>query len=166
MPGPVARAADPAHDAEIGADLPGWRPVRKRIRRFTAAGGQSQVPIGRRGEQPSCEVELTEIHAGGRTWWTLGLEATGPASQLRTQLEATAALVFAQVLPGGMELGTDHSQSYAQWLTGGGLEHGIVRRHSSTGLERPARGRPGPDRRLATPGRVAGAARAERPRRW
>jgi hypothetical protein len=61
-------------------------------------------------------VELTEVRAGGQAWWTLALEATGPASLRRTRLEATAALVFAQALPGGVELGTDHSQSYAQWL--------------------------------------------------
>jgi hypothetical protein len=29
---------------------------------------------------------------------------------------ATAALVFAQALPGGVEPGTDDSRSYAQWL--------------------------------------------------
>jgi len=97
--------------------------VRERIRRFTAARGQSEAPVRGRGEEPSCDVELTEFLADGRTWWTLGFEATGPASQLRTELEATAALVFAQALPGGMELGTDHSQSYAQWLTEDGPEH-------------------------------------------
>lgn len=102
-----------------GADLPGWRPVRKLIRRFPAANGHSAPAIGGQGEEPRCEVELTEIRAGGQAWWTLGFEATGPASQLRTQLEATAALVFAQPLPGGIELATDHSQSYQQWLTGG-----------------------------------------------
>jgi hypothetical protein len=94
-----------------GADLPGWYPVRKLIRRFTAASGHSEPPSRRRGEEPRCEVELTEIQAGDRNWWTLGFEATGPASQLRTEIETTAALVFAQALPGGMELGTDHSQS-------------------------------------------------------
>jgi hypothetical protein len=53
----------------------------------------------------------------GQAWWTLGFEATGPASLLRRELDATAALVFAQALPGGIELGTDDCQSYAQWLT-------------------------------------------------
>ena len=49
-------------------------------------------------------------------WWTLGFEATGPASLLRSALEATAALVFAQALPGGVEPGPDESRSYAEWL--------------------------------------------------
>ncbi len=102
-----------------GGDLPGWRPVRKLIRRFPAASGQSVAGIRGPGEGPRCEVELTEVSAGGQAWWTLGLEATGSASQLRTELEATAALVFARPLPGGMELAIDHSQSYLQWLTGG-----------------------------------------------
>jgi len=64
-------------------------------------------------------VELTEVRADGRDWWTLGFEATGPAGGLRTELEAAAALVFAQALPSSVELGIDDSQSYAQWLTGG-----------------------------------------------
>jgi hypothetical protein len=43
-------------------------------------------------------------------------EATGPAGLLRSRLQATAALAFAQDLPGGMEPGTDDSRSYAEWL--------------------------------------------------
>jgi hypothetical protein len=61
-------------------------------------------------------VELTEVHTSGQDWWTLGFEATGPAGLLRSELEATAALVFAQALPGGMQPGPDESRSYAQWL--------------------------------------------------
>jgi hypothetical protein len=61
-------------------------------------------------------VELTEVHTRGRDWWTLGFEATGPADLLRSELQATAALVFAQTLPGGVEPGPDESRSYAEWL--------------------------------------------------
>ena len=99
-----------------GTDLPGWRPVRKLIRRFSAASGQSRARVAGLGEEPGCEVELTEVRVGGQAWWTLGFEATGPASLLSGELKAAAALVFAQALPGGVELGTDDSQSYAQWL--------------------------------------------------
>ncbi len=63
-------------------------------------------------------MELTEVRAGGWAWWTLGFEATGHLGGLRAELEAAAALVFAHALPDGVELGTDDSQSYAQWLTG------------------------------------------------
>jgi hypothetical protein len=61
-------------------------------------------------------VELTEVDVRGEAWWSLGFEATGPAEALRGELDAAAALVFAQALPGGMELGLDDSTSYAQWL--------------------------------------------------
>jgi hypothetical protein len=44
------------------------------------------------------------------------IEATGPASLLRSELEATAALVFAQPMPSGVEPGPDDSRSYAEWL--------------------------------------------------
>jgi hypothetical protein len=54
--------------------------------------------------------------ARGQDWWTLGFEATGPADLLRTVLQATAALVFARALPGGVEPGPDESRSYAEWL--------------------------------------------------
>jgi hypothetical protein len=68
------------------------------------------------GQQPQCGVELTEVHSGGQHWWTLGFEATGPADLLRSELEATAAFVFAHPLPGGVQPSQDHSRSYAQWL--------------------------------------------------
>ena len=100
-----------------GVDRPGWRPVRKLIRRFALTSGHSGAGVPGPGEDAGCQVELTEICARGQAWWTLALEATGPASLRRNELEATAALVFAQALPGSLELGTDDSQSYAQWLT-------------------------------------------------
>jgi len=43
-------------------------------------------------------------------------EATGPASLLQRELEATAALVFAQALPDSVKLGVGDSRSYAEWL--------------------------------------------------
>ena len=93
----------------------GWRPVskRRRISWFSQATG---VGVPGLGEEPGCAVELTEVRLHGERWWTLGFEATGPANALRRELDAAAALMFAQALPGDMELGTDDSQSYAQWL--------------------------------------------------
>jgi hypothetical protein len=97
---------------------PGWRLVRKRrrISRFSRASGHNTAGDPGLGQQPRCEVELTEVHACGQDWWTLGFEATGPADRLRSEFQATAALVFAQALPGGVEPGPDESSSYAQWL--------------------------------------------------
>jgi len=99
-----------------GGDLAGWRPVGKRrlITRFSLDSGRSiagSAPTG----QPGCAVELTEVSMGGQVWWSVGFEATGPASLLRSRLEATAMLVFAQALP-GVEFGMDNSRSYAEWL--------------------------------------------------
>jgi hypothetical protein len=101
-----------------GSGPAGWRPVRKRRRigRFSMASGQVVARAPGLGQQPQCEVELTEVRTRGQDWWTLGFEATGPADLLRSALEATAALVFAQPLPGGVELGPDESRSYAEWL--------------------------------------------------
>jgi hypothetical protein len=100
-------------------DPPGWRPVRKkrRISRFSLASGLVVAPAPGLGQQPRCEVELTEVRTRGQPWWTLGFEATGPADLLRAALEATAALVFAHALPGGVEPGPEQSRSYAEWLS-------------------------------------------------
>ena len=46
----------------------------------------------------------------------LGLEAAGPADLLRSALQAAAALMSAQALPGGVEPGLGESRSYAEWL--------------------------------------------------
>jgi hypothetical protein len=99
-------------------DPAGWRPVRKRrrISRFSLASGQIVARGPGPGGGPRCEVELTEVRTGGQDWWTLGFEATGPASLLRSALEATATLVFAHPVPGGVEPGSDESRSYAEWL--------------------------------------------------
>ena len=99
-------------------DLADWRPVRKRrrISRFWLASGQIVARAPGPGPQPQCEVELTEVRTRGQDWWSLGFEATGPADLLRSALEATAALVFAHALPGGVEPGPDQSRSYAEWL--------------------------------------------------
>jgi hypothetical protein len=105
----------PSHDS---CDPAGWRPVskRRRISWFSLAGVPSWAAVPGLDEQPGCAVELTEVDVRGEAWWSLGFEATGPAEALRGELDAAAALVFAQALPGGMELGLDDSTSYAQWL--------------------------------------------------
>jgi len=61
-------------------------------------------------------VELTEVLTRGEAWWTLGFESVGPPHLLRSQLEATAALVFAETLPGEVKPGLADSMSYAEWL--------------------------------------------------
>ena len=97
---------------------PGWTPVRKRrrISKFSSASGPAVARAPGMGQQPWCEVELTDVHAGGQDWWTLGFGATGPADLLRSELEAAAALVFARALPGEVVPGPADSRSYAQWL--------------------------------------------------
>ena len=97
---------------------PGWRLVRKkrRISRFSPVGGQIVARAPGPGAEPRCEVELTEVHTNGQDWWTLGFEATGPADLLRSELQATAALVFARAMPAGVEPRLDTSRSYSDWL--------------------------------------------------
>jgi hypothetical protein len=96
----------------------GWQPVRKqrRISRFSSASGPVTGHALGPCAEPHCEVELTDIRTRGQDWWTLGFEATGPADLLHSELQAIAALVFAQPIPGGVEAGPRESRSYLEWL--------------------------------------------------
>ena len=107
-------------------DPGGWRRVRKqrRVICFSLVGERiARAPAvpAQAGLQARCAVELTELRVPyqglhHQEWWSLGLEATGPDESLRHGLEATAALVLAQDLPGGVDLRIDDSRSYADWL--------------------------------------------------
>jgi hypothetical protein len=101
-----------------GADPAGWRRVskRRRISQFSLTGGSARASGRGWDARPGCAVELTDVHAAGEAWWTLGFEATGPPDVLRGELDAAAALVFALAPPGGLELGVGDSRSYAAWL--------------------------------------------------
>ena len=109
-------AAPPRPDR---SHLHGWKPVRKtrRISRFSPATGPAAIHAPAPGHQPRCAVELTEIRTAGQDWWTLGFEATGPDDLLARVLQATAALVFAQPLPGSAAPGPGESRSYMEWLS-------------------------------------------------
>jgi hypothetical protein len=100
---------------------PGWQPVYKRRRtsRFSFTDGRIAVSAGRLAGEARCAVELAALRTGGRPWWSLGFEATGPADLLRGVLEATATLVFAEPLPDGLQPGLEESTSYAEWLLPG-----------------------------------------------
>jgi hypothetical protein len=90
---------------------------RRRISQFRLASGRIMAGIPGRATEPSCAVELTEVSSGSETWWSLGFEATGPADLLRSTLQRTAALIFAQALPADVEFDMSHCQSYADWLS-------------------------------------------------
>jgi hypothetical protein len=90
---------------------------RRRMSRFRMVGGRLMADAAERATGPECGVELTEVRSDGETWWSMGFEATGPADLLRSTLQDTAALIFAQAPPGDVELDMSHCQSYAEWLS-------------------------------------------------
>ena len=61
-------------------------------------------------------AELTGIRVHHQDWWSLGLEATGPADLLSPVLGAAAAVVFTQPPLSGLDLGVQDSTSSAEWL--------------------------------------------------
>jgi hypothetical protein len=99
-------------------DSDGWERVRKQRRtsRFSLTHGRITAPARGRAGEPRCAVELTEIQVHHQDWWSLGLEATGPADLLRPVLGGTAARVFTQPLPSGVDFRMQDSTSYAEWL--------------------------------------------------
>jgi hypothetical protein len=102
-----------------GAGPPGWTMVhkRRRIVRFQLVSGRLTADVPTQVTESGCVVDLTEVRSGGENWWSLGFEATGPAALLRSSLRGTAALMFAESPPGGVELGMSYSRSYADWLS-------------------------------------------------
>ena len=109
-----------------GSDLAGWTVIHKkrRITRFPLADGPAVAAAPGPATQAACAVELTEIRSGDQAWWSLGFEATGPADRLRSALLSTAMRIFAQSMPGDMELGMSDCRSYAQWLGRGTRNRG------------------------------------------
>ena len=97
-------------------DPDGWKRVRKQRRtiQFSLTQGWITAPDGSRAGEPRCAVELTRIRVHHQDWWSLGLEAAGPADLLSPVLGAAAALVFTQL--SGLDLGVQDSTSYAEWL--------------------------------------------------
>ena len=66
-----------------------------------------------------CHVELTKIVVDRAHWWTLGIEAIGPADQAREQLRRGAAVFFAEqyrALTLDAALAGATSASYPMWL--------------------------------------------------
>ena len=82
-----------------GAAPAGWVPVHKRISRFSLAAGQVRARVTGPGAEPGCMVELTEVHRHRQAWWTLGFEASGPASLLRRELDVAATASAAVAMP-------------------------------------------------------------------
>jgi hypothetical protein len=100
-------------------DSADWRLIKKtrRISRFSLPSETIRAcGHGPGSGERGCAVELTEVLIRGQAWWTLGFESVGRPGLLRSQLEATAALVFAEVLPSEVEPCLDDSRSYAEWL--------------------------------------------------
>ena len=105
-----------------GGDVPaGWTLIRKdrRISQFRLIATEIAAGVPGRADEPRCAVELTEVRVRDETWWSVGFEAAGPGPMLRRTLEGTAALIFAEALPSGAELGPDGCRSYAEWLSRG-----------------------------------------------
>lgn len=101
------------------AGSPGWTVVRKRrwSIRFQLVSGRPIADVLEPAGESACAVDLTEVRAGGETWWSLGFEATGPAALLCGTLQRTAALMFAKTPPGDAEFDMSHGQSYVEWLS-------------------------------------------------
>jgi hypothetical protein len=107
--------------SQDASEADGWRRVRKqrRIIRFALTGGRITPAVASARElvdEARCAVELTELRTHHGDWWSVGLEATGPAGLLHAGLEATAGLAFTRPPPGGVELRMADSMSYAEWL--------------------------------------------------
>jgi hypothetical protein len=104
--------------SQPGAKPAGWITVRKKRRSswFPLPPASQDRSVVRRGKETGCMAELTEADVASEHWWTVGLEATGPAESLRPAVQHAVTSLFAQPLPAWTELDLDSSRSYAEWL--------------------------------------------------
>jgi hypothetical protein len=98
---------------------PDWVRVGK-VRRIDwfefAAGRPAASRPAAADHEGTCAVEVTEVMRGKEPWWTIGFEAPGHSDTSRAAIEAAAALLFHDGLPGGLELTEADSMSYSEWL--------------------------------------------------
>jgi hypothetical protein len=113
------QALDPALN-QSGA----WLKVRKErfLRRFSAERGRLMEVTARQGPLPvvGCNIEVTriDVDAKPRFWFSLGLEAFGPATVTSQILNDALGLFFDEhgCIP-GTTLSECESASYPAWLT-------------------------------------------------
>ncbi|MEM1043722.1 MAG: hypothetical protein AAGI91_13980 [Bacteroidota bacterium] len=93
-----------------------WVAVGKRRQKASFAVRSGVVGRVPREEQTrsGCSMEIAEVGAAGRTWWSVCFEAFGPESEQAGLLRRTAAHVFARAAPPA--LGRACSMSYPRWL--------------------------------------------------
>lgn len=95
-----------------------WVAVAKRRQKGTFAIRNGSIEIVPREEQAGqgCSLEVAEVEADGRTWWSVGFEAFGTSDQaaLVTYLRRAAAHVFAVADPPALPAA--QAMSYPAWL--------------------------------------------------
>jgi hypothetical protein len=94
-----------------------WVDVRKerRLRRLTLEGAERPPSSAAGSAGEGCHFELTELTFGGRSAWTLGLEAYGTESRLEDAVVHIARDLLAEA-PADLELRSDSSCGYPAWL--------------------------------------------------
>ena len=103
--------------SEHTGDAEAWSRVRKvRTISWLAMPGDWLAKPEGLDDSARCAVELTAIVLGATNSWTLGFEASGPPEGRRDALEAASAFVFAEPMPGGIQLRVEDSGPYAAWL--------------------------------------------------
>lgn len=119
-------------------DAAGWTSVSK-LRRttFVHSNGRTSAGGAEPGREIGCAVELTEVETAGRRWWTIGFEATGPEDDLPGLVQAAAAIVFDEPIPGQFEFHAHESSSYADWLRTQAERDRRQGREPADGRERP-----------------------------
>src|SRR5262249_42296777 len=102
-----------------GTDRPGWRPVRKRIRRFALTGGHGGAGVPGQSAEAGGPGALAPAATRGQAALAPAGLGKRPAPAVGTHPPGPpAALALAQSVPGGVELGTGDSQPRVEWLTG------------------------------------------------
>jgi hypothetical protein len=107
--------------------VPGWRLTRgmtcvtgsrkPSIVRIRAWLGGTARQLKEGSLTPTVDLVLTEVRTGGRDWWTLGFEATGPPICSAANSRPPPRSCSPRPCRAGVQPGPAESSSYAQWLS-------------------------------------------------
>jgi hypothetical protein len=102
---------------EILVPASSWVGVRKErvLRGYRCDGEGRVVAIPITDSDQGCHMELADVQAGDRVWWTLAFEAYGAEPSLRNSLAATIGHIFERDGAPCL-LDAKDSFGYARWL--------------------------------------------------
>ncbi|MEW5960802.1 MAG: hypothetical protein AB1801_24010 [Chloroflexota bacterium] len=107
-----------------------WLGVKKErwLRTYRLTDNWQVVPASLDAPGPGCDLELSQVQVGSRTWWSLCLEAFGGETKLEQNLLLVASHVLETTSSSSPLLTVEQSCGYPHWLcsVGEGIDQALA----------------------------------------